>query len=33
MTRPITESVVEDAALDWFRALGFDVLHGPGVKW
>ena len=26
-----TESVVEEAALDWFRELGFAVLHGPDI--
>src|SRR5687768_14501469 len=26
-----TESVVEDAALDWLEALGYTVLHGPGM--
>ena len=25
----LTESVVEDAALDWFRKLGYDVIGGP----
>ncbi len=25
----LTESVVEDAALDWFRALGYEVAGGP----
>ena len=24
-----TESVVEDATLDWFAALGYTVAHGP----
>ena len=27
----VTESVVEDAALDWFRALGYHVLAGPDL--
>ena len=27
----VTESIVEDAALDWFRALGYDVLSSPGL--
>ncbi len=27
----VTESVVEDAALDWFRALGYQVLGGPDL--
>lgn len=26
-----TESVVEDAALAWFEALGYSVLHGPAI--
>ena len=26
-----TESVVEQAALDWFRALGYDVIGGPDM--
>lgn len=26
-----TESVVEDAALAWFEALGYAVLHGPDI--
>ena len=26
-----TESVVEEATLDWFRELRFDVLHGPDI--
>ncbi len=26
-----TESVVEGAALTWLEALGFAVLHGPGI--
>ncbi|MBX3329471.1 MAG: type I restriction endonuclease subunit R [Nitrospira sp.] len=26
-----TESVVEDAALSWFEALGYRVLHGPDI--
>ena len=26
-----TESVVEDAALDWFAELGYTVAHGPGI--
>ncbi|BFU94181.1 MAG: hypothetical protein NTNFB02_09030 [Nitrospira sp.] len=25
---PFSESVVEDAALAWLEALGYDVLHG-----
>jgi len=31
MTRAFTESVVEDAALSWFEALGYRVLHGPDI--
>ena len=27
----LTESVVEDAALDWFRALGYYVISGPDM--
>ena len=27
----LSESVVEDAALDWFRALGYDVAGGPDM--
>jgi type I restriction enzyme R subunit len=26
-----TESVVEEAALEWFNALGYQVLHGPDI--
>jgi len=26
-----TESVVEDAALDWLRGLGWQVAHGPEI--
>ena len=26
-----TESVVDDAALDWFRELGYDVIGGPDM--
>ncbi len=26
-----TESVVEEAALDWLEALGYAVLHGPDI--
>ena len=28
----IVESVVEEAALDWFRDLGWSVLHGPDIS-
>jgi len=31
MAQPFTESVVEDAALDWLKALGYVVLHGPEI--
>jgi type I restriction enzyme R subunit len=31
MRRSFTESVVEDAALDWLSALGYVVLHGPEI--
>ena len=27
----VTESIVEDAALDWYRALGYHVLGGPDI--
>jgi len=27
----VTESVVEDAALDWLEGLGYAVLHGPDI--
>jgi len=27
----ISESTVEDAALDWFEALGYTVLQGPEI--
>jgi len=27
----ITESHVEEAALDWFEELGWSVLHGPDI--
>lgn len=28
---PFTESIVEDAALGWLEALGYQVLHGPDI--
>ena len=28
----VTESMVEDAALDWFRALGYQVQGGPDMS-
>ncbi|MDQ3525582.1 MAG: type I restriction endonuclease, partial [Chloroflexota bacterium] len=31
MTSPFAESVLEDAVLDWFRALGYEVAHGPHI--
>ncbi len=31
MTRPFTESTVEEAALDWFSDLGYTVLYGPEI--
>ena len=31
MTARFTESVVEQAALDWFRALGYQVVFGPSI--
>ncbi len=27
----LTESIIEDAALDWFRGLGYDVIGGPDM--
>jgi type I restriction enzyme R subunit len=27
----VTESAVEDAALEWFRGLGYAILHGPDI--
>lgn len=29
--RKLTESLVEDAALEWFRELGYDIAHGPDI--
>ena len=29
MSNQFTESVVEDAALEWFGELGYSILHGP----
>lgn len=26
-----SESIVEDAALDWFETRGYQVLHGPDI--
>lgn len=31
MSRPFTESVVEEAALTWLAGLGYAVLHGPDI--
>jgi type I restriction enzyme R subunit len=31
LTSPFAESVLEDAVLDWFRALGYEVAHGPHI--
>jgi type I site-specific restriction-modification system R (restriction) subunit len=31
MTANIAKSTVEDAALSWFRELGYGVLHGPDI--
>ncbi|MGH8426891.1 MAG: type I restriction endonuclease subunit R [Gammaproteobacteria bacterium] len=31
MSGTFTESVVEEAALDWLRALGWRILHGPEI--
>lgn len=31
MSGAFTESVVEGAALGWFGALGYGVLHGPEI--
>ena len=31
MTNSFTESVVEDAALEWFGELGYSILHGPEI--
>ena len=30
-TVTLTESVVETAALDWFRKLGYNVVGGPDM--
>ena len=27
----LSESVVEDAALEWFNKLGYTILHGPDI--
>jgi hypothetical protein len=31
MARSFTESVVEDATLEYFAELGYVVLHGPDI--
>ena len=31
MVKTFTESVVEEAALDWFSAVGYAVLQGPEI--
>jgi type I restriction enzyme R subunit len=31
LSAPITESVVEEAALEWFEALNYKVLPGPSI--
>ena len=31
MTATITEAVVEDAALDWLKSLGWTIAHGPDI--
>lgn len=31
MTSVFTESTVEDAALQWFKGLGYAILHGPDI--
>ncbi len=31
MANGVTESVVEQATLDWFESLGYQVLHGPDI--
>jgi type I restriction enzyme R subunit len=31
MSTHITESVVEEAALEWFKELGYSVLFGPDI--
>ena len=31
LQRGVTESVVEEATLEWLRSLGFTVLHGPDI--
>ena len=31
MKSPFAESVLEDAVLEWFGALGYEVAHGPSI--
>lgn len=31
MSQGSSESIVEDAALDWLTSLGYTVLHGPNI--
>ena len=31
MPKSVTESAVEDAALHWFKGMGYSILHGPGI--
>ena len=31
MVRALTESVVEEAALEWLEGLGYSILHGPDI--
>ena len=31
MTAGLTEAVVEDAALDWLKSLGWTIAHGPNI--
>ena len=31
MTSQVRESALEDAALQWFDGLGYDILNGPGI--
>ena len=32
MSRSFTESIVEEAALEWLDELGYSVLHGPSME-
>ena len=31
MSGNFTESLVEDAALGWFKSLGYSIAHGPEI--